>query len=363
MKWLFTADVHVHPHKKSSERLQDCLDALRWIFQTAEDKGVEHVIFCGDLFHDRYNIDVLTYQKTYEVFKEFTDRNDFIVWLLIGNHDMFLAKEWTISSVIPLEGIPSVRVVNKPCVENLGGVPLAFMPYTADPISTLKAIDGSSAKVLAGHCALDGADLNPYARTKSEVLVENDGDMVPVDKSVFKNWEQVFLGHYHASQSIGNVEYIGSPLQLNFGEAFQKKHVILYHPTADLKEYIVNDFSPVHYILKPDELGEYAVKGNFLKVELPEGMTGPDVVDLRKQSLEQLHVKTFETKAPKKTAKQEELTVENAREVLKNEEEIVVKYIEECERQGKLKELGLKKEKLLSMTRKVLEKKPETHDE
>ena len=65
MKILIFSDIHIHPHKKSAERLNHCLEALDWAFDTAKSKGIDKIIFLGDLFHDRQKIDVLAYQKAF----------------------------------------------------------------------------------------------------------------------------------------------------------------------------------------------------------------------------------------------------------------------------------------------------------
>jgi len=374
MKWLITADIHVHHHKKSAERLQDCLDALNWVFQTAVEKSVEHIIVAGDLFYDRFKIDVPTYQKTFEIFKKYTDKHDFGVWLLIGNHDMFMHKEWDISSMVPLSGIPSVTVINKPCVIPIGGVPAAFLPYTSDPIADLAKIEDncSPADILFGHVALDNAVLNPLYNTTSEVQVENDGDMVKVDSGIFEKWKQVFLGHYHAAQTLGsNVEYVGSPLQLSYGEAFQPKHVIIYHPTADIKEYVENDFSPKHFIIRRNEVDKYDVAGNFVKL-LVDGMDEVGLMNTRKEFLEELGAKTFDVKPPDngRGQKDDEVMVENARAILDNEFEIFKRYIEEVEKKDPESLEGLEKDRLMELCQKVIdaarkreEGKDETHEE
>ena len=44
-KILLFADAHVHTHKNSLRRLQQCLDALKWAFQIAADREIELVSF------------------------------------------------------------------------------------------------------------------------------------------------------------------------------------------------------------------------------------------------------------------------------------------------------------------------------
>jgi len=69
-KFLLFSDIHVHPHKKSQDRLRDCLKVLDWVFETAIKKTVDFVLFGGDLLHDRQKIDTLTYVETYKILEK-----------------------------------------------------------------------------------------------------------------------------------------------------------------------------------------------------------------------------------------------------------------------------------------------------
>ena len=166
--------------------------------------------------------------------------------LLLGNHDLWHFQRLDISSVNPLRSIRGVSVIDSPRVEMVGDFQFAFLPYTHDPISDIlllekewkKVADGKR-MVLGGHISVDGAVWNVRHNTVSEVSVEHDGDMVRVGAEVFRRWNRVFLGHYHAAQKLSdNAEYVGSPLQLSFGEAFQEKHLVVYDAEDDSVEYI-----------------------------------------------------------------------------------------------------------------------------
>ena len=70
-KLLIFSDVHIHPHKRSVDRLQDCLNALEWVFKTAEEQSIDHILFLGDLFHNRQRIEILTYHRAFDIFKKY----------------------------------------------------------------------------------------------------------------------------------------------------------------------------------------------------------------------------------------------------------------------------------------------------
>lgn len=350
MKSLIFADIHIHPHKKQVERLQDCLETLEWIFKNAVERNVQNVICVGDLFVDRQKIDILTYQRTFEIFQKYS-RSPFEVYLLVGNHDMWYSDNWDITSLKPLSAIENVHVIEKPCTLPLGvrdvrggqcvlpRVLVSFLPYTDNPLDVLAQLDNNEDfKLLFAHLAVNGAVLNTRAKTRSEEMVEHDGEMVKINCDVFQNWNQVFLGHYHAAQQITpRIEYVGSPLQLSYGEAFDEKHIIVYDHLSHEKEYIINDFSPKHFIHTISEAQDIATlmetseiskepRGGFFKI-LTESLTNPENVDLQKKLLP--YYKEVKVEPFKKRKTEEELeVVEIARSILNDEEKMAEKYID-----------------------------------
>ena len=182
---------------------------------------------------------------------------------------MWFANKTDVSSIYPLSPIKGVRIIRKCETINIGGLDIDFLPFTLNPLKSIETFTNSKSRILCGHIALDGAKLNTFYKTQADVSVEYDGDMVKVDADQFKPWKRVFLGHYHGEQKVGHVEYVGSPLQLNFAEAFQKKHVVELD-TEDLSTtYIEYTFSPHHIIMTEDDLedGRHDFKNSFIKCQ------------------------------------------------------------------------------------------------
>jgi DNA repair exonuclease SbcCD nuclease subunit len=150
--------------------------------------------------------------------------------------------------------------------------------------------------------------------------------MVRVGPDIFKKWDKVFLGHYHAEQKLNEkVEYVGSPLQLSFGEAFQKKHIIIFD-TYDLStEYIENTFSPKHFIIKEDEVEKYPLEKNFIRLEV-EDIASRQMSEIRQNLVESFKVSSLEIK---QIPKKEDHIIKDAKAILYKEEEMIEKYVEQ----------------------------------
>lgn len=358
-KALLFSDLHLHNHKDRVDRLQNCLDALNWVFEQAEKHNCEYIFFLGDLFHERAKIDVKNYLKTFEVFMNhmIRDAANRDLYLLVGNHDMYHRERWDINSIKPLTAIPRCHVIETPQQIILDGLKIDWMPHTDNPVKELNALkdkNGGAGDILLGHMSVHGALLNLCYGTKSDVIVEYDNDMIPVDKEVFEDWKMTFLGHYHGAQMVGNkVEYVGSPLELTFGEAFQEKHLILLDLETLDKTYIVNDFSPKHLIITPKDVTDenYNLNGNFVRVTT-DHMSQKDLVDLKREIAKNYEPLTLDTKPKERKTEDDETVIENAQAVLLNIEEMLEKY-----RNERGVPQGMDAAKLLSIGKRCLVKK------
>lgn len=359
-KALLFSDVHVHAHKDSVDRLQDCLDVLNWVFEESKKHNCEYIFFLGDLFHERAKIDVKNYLKTFEVFMKHMIQNtaNQDMYLLVGNHDMYHKERWDINSVKPLSAIPRVHIVETPQQIILGGRKIDWMPHTDNPVkelNDLKERNNGAGDILLGHMAVHGALLNLSYGTKADVIVEHDNDMVPVDASIFSDWLMTFLGHYHGAQKItDSAEFVGSPLQLNFGESFQDKHIIILDLETLEKTYIQNNFSPKHFLVTPRDIQDenYKLDSNFVRVTVENNMTHKEKIDLKKQLYQNHSFLTLDIKTEEKKIENHEEAMETAQLVMLNIQDFLKEYMIE-----KGVPEGISPERLLAIGNRCLERK------
>lgn len=346
-KVLIFSDIHIHPHKRRTERLEDCLSVLQWVFDQAKSNGVKQIIFGGDLFHDRQKIDVYTYQRTFEVLKRNLSTNDFELYVLLGNHDMWFNEDTSISSVTPMGSLPNIHIVDKPTRITICGSSWDFIPFTHDPMLAVENLSkqAGSMEYCIGHLAIDGAVL--HGSSISDVAIEHDGEMVKVSTGLFKNYKKVFLGHYHSEQRLEpNVEYIGSPLQLSFGEAFQQKHIILFDCSTSEQSYIKNEFSPKHLVLRPDEVEKHDLDKNFIRVVVDD-ISATDLLDMRKDIAKDKTLGSLEIRQQKK--KVDDKALEDAKTIVLREDEMIQQYVDAVGHDG------LDRDKLINVGKMICE--------
>jgi DNA repair exonuclease SbcCD nuclease subunit len=324
---LIFSDLHIHPHKRKDERLEDCLKVLDWVFDVAEENKITNILFGGDLFHDRQKIEVYTYQRAFETLQKRLNTGKFNLYLLLGNHDLWYNEKTSVSSVIPLSALPNVIIISNPERIIIEGSTWDFIPFTHNPIETLNELNQKSGnpEYALGHISVDGALL--HGTQYSDVTVEHDGDMISVGASLFNHYKHTFLGHYHAEQIINNkVEYIGSPLQLSFGEAFQKKHIVIFNGKTGKKKYVENNFSPKHLVIKADEVDKYDLENNFIQIKVDD-ISATDLVSMKKELSDKSKLGSLEIKQNKKYI--DKHVIQDAKAILLKGEEMLSKYVDE----------------------------------
>jgi DNA repair exonuclease SbcCD nuclease subunit len=350
-KVLLFSDLHVHPHKKNYQRVEHCLEVVDWIFDTAKEHEVSEILFGGDLFHDRKAIDVPTYQATFEKFHDLLIRNPHIkLYLLLGNHDIWLNEKSTISSVFPFSALPGVTVISNPQRLEIAGTNWDFIPFTHNPVETLSELSKLPGKpqYALGHIAVNNAIL--HGRTFSEnISIEHDGDMMKVDSAIFSNYKRTFLGHYHVAQVLDyKVEYIGSPLELNFGEAGEEKHIIVFNCDSNNCNYIENNFSPKHRKEQVTNVDDFLkntddLKNGFVKIVYdPTTVDTVDALRLRREIESMGECLSFEL-VPKKI-EIDKHQIEDASSILNQEKMTLSRYVDQVGDKGldrdKLIEIG-----------------------
>lgn len=233
MRLLFFSDIHMHNWTQFARtlpgglnsRLNDQLGVILDLSEEAQKRSVDAVLFLGDLFHSRVRVDVDVFFHTWEMIQGNLAPSVPEVVMLVGNHDQN-TKDGTVHSLAPFQSIGNVRVVDQPTRFTLGTLQVTAIPFLED----LKEFEALAQKtepcdLFLFHQGLDEATVGAYEVTiKGEVPVAS----LPVDRA-----RLCLGGHYHKHQWVRkNVAYIGSPLQLDFGERNEEKG-FLYVDTAD----------------------------------------------------------------------------------------------------------------------------------
>ncbi|MFN3267416.1 MAG: exonuclease SbcCD subunit D, partial [Deinococcales bacterium] len=253
MRLLHTADWHAGRTLRGIERTSEIRAALHEIRQIAQHQKVDAVLVAGDIF-DIPNPSAEAESAVYEFFLELGLPSVVIA----GNHD----SPQRLESVAGLLARVKARVLGavRPDIQALeleleaGKLVVAGLPFLSER-RLIKAADllaapdmgkwrqkyrdgmrffinrisqgfrADAVNILMLHTTLDGGVLS---HSEHEFYVGNSYSLDP--QSFPSSAQYVALGHLHKPQELGEappVQYSGSIIQLDFGEAGEQKRVNL----------------------------------------------------------------------------------------------------------------------------------------
>lgn len=202
------SDLHM---KEATESV--AWEALAAVEAAALADEDHHVIFCGDFWHLRYQVNVRLLDQVHEMLTRWIAAG-LEVDLIPGNHDQV-----TIGGVNALSVLarPGVEIWTEPGVQQVADRRWhGFVPYRKDLGEQQDALDavraelqvrGARFPVIFGHFAVRGAMMNSGIQDRAGLEVQ-----VPLG-------ELLVLGHYHMPHWVGDrVVYVGSTHQHSFGE-------------------------------------------------------------------------------------------------------------------------------------------------
>jgi DNA repair exonuclease SbcCD nuclease subunit len=246
-KILFYSDIHFNLYREFSDGEGGCLDRIlevqRAIINYAVEHGIRHLVFLGDWFHNRSNLNVMVLQKSLELMYQ-TLRMDIKFYFLVGNHDQYDSKG-TYHSLYPFKLLGVV--VDAPGYVNVGGRVIGFIPYHVGRDQFMQNVESL-------------VDYEPLS-----VLCLHQGVKEAELPNGMKAWDEQFLsvrdlpshlpivsGHIHRTQLVENLLYVGAPLQHSFGDSGDHRGWYVMDEDGEF-EFVENTFSPRFHKLEMRE--------------------------------------------------------------------------------------------------------------
>lgn len=215
MKFLKSGDIHLKAfaneptYKGLPESLYYNMSALTNMANYAIEKHINNIVFSGDLFHTKSIIHSLAQALLLDFLRKY---KDIYFYIMDGNHDMSSKSGDGVSALKCCDNEENVITIHKSIeIDNIW-----FVPW--DPKNMYQDIkNGSPHKVpyLISHLGLNEGKLNSGISIISDIGLKD-----------LKQYKRVFLSHYHAAQEIENVMYVGSLIQLDWGEKNEEKRFL-----------------------------------------------------------------------------------------------------------------------------------------
>jgi len=202
--------------------LRNCIDS---ILITCKERKVDKLVVAGDILHGKSIIYALAQSVLIDLFGTHQDIEFF---LIDGNHDLSGRGKDAVSALRGLSGRSNVNLISR-VAEHWGQNGISFVPYSHDMVDLIKK---GSSKYLISHFGLNEATLSSGVSIVSDLKL-ND---------LIGKYQYVLLGHYHKPQEIEGKDiklcYVGSPVQLDWGEKHEEKRFLIIDTDNDTIESI-----------------------------------------------------------------------------------------------------------------------------
>ena len=245
------SDIHIGLGQDSAMWHDIVLDFARWAAKEYIKVGINDIIIPGDIFHNRNEISVNTVAVATEFFEIL---KDFRLFISVGNHDSYYKDRSDINSISILKGWKNIIIVDKePIVIEAGDKTISLIPWGTD------IVDIPNTDICFGHFEINSFYMNSF-KTCDHGLES---------KSLLNAAPLVISGHFHKKDhrkyKDGEIVYVGSPYQHNFGDCGDSRGIYILNIKTNEFEYIENIVSPKHIKVYLSKLKNGEQNSNFLK--------------------------------------------------------------------------------------------------
>lgn len=292
------SDIHIGLYQDSPIWHDICLEFAEKVSSFYKKEKIKDIIIPGDIFHNRSEISV----KTIHTAKLFFDYfKDFNIIISAGNHDSFFKEKSDINSISIFDGWSNMTIVDKTPVvlTTKGKKTVSFIPWGTN------CSDIPKTDVCFGHFEINTFYMNTYRACEKGEESKN-----LLNKSNF-----IVSGHFHKKDhrkyEKGQILYLGSPYQHNFGDYGDDRGYYIIDLDNDSFNFYQNDFSPKFVKLKSDCLEnknlENDIKNNFVSLSIDSSIEDEKINKIlnKIQSFSPNDIKTEYIDTSEKTKTQE----------------------------------------------------------
>lgn len=240
---LLTSDLHLDAHSSAEYRW----GIFPWLNEQIREEKVKSVRILGDLTDKKDNHGA---ELVNRVVRAVAGIECDDVKILAGNHDWLREGHEFFRFLNCLPNVEFITDVRED--QDVRGQPTLYLPYTRSPAKAWAGLDLSHYKFVMLH------QTAPGSKASNGQLME--GEELPDLSAAGK----VYSGDIHVPQTVGCIEYVGSPYHVHFGDDFKARCVLLerggkatdlYMPSPKrvavraasletLQEYLVSKTSP-----------------------------------------------------------------------------------------------------------------------
>ena len=230
-------------------------------FPYCKENDIKLVFQLGDLFDRRKFINFNSLSECKRYFFDELENNNIQLITLLGNHDIYWKESLQVSSSgLILGEYQNILLIDEPFTYTIAGTTIDLIPWicTENETDVFKFIDNSKSDLCFGHFEIAGFPM--YRGMTAEEGLSHD---------MFAKYERVLSGHYHTRSKAENIEYIGTPYEMTWQDAYDPRGFSVFDTETRELEFVQNPFT-IHTKLTYDDSQEVEMpidlKDKYVKV-------------------------------------------------------------------------------------------------
>ncbi len=284
MNILMISDIHLGVKNNSDFFVNVTRDFFNnQVIPTIDQHDIDELWILGDLFDDKFITGVLVYNVAIGIIRKLLWKYKKLkIKILIGNHDIYYKNSLKVTSLKMLDKISKrVEIINEITEYNIDGCSCVAIPWLingSDNWNKFKQITSEyeESGLIQYDLCVGHFEINGFEKIKG--VVEKDG----LTQSMFKAFGDVFSGHFHIRNKLGNIQYLGCPYELTWNDYGTEKGMTIYNTDTRKSTFIKNNKSPQHKHIKlssvvQDETLLDHANNNMVRFHLDESIDESDL--------------------------------------------------------------------------------------
>jgi DNA repair exonuclease SbcCD nuclease subunit len=274
-KLAVVGDLHFGIRNNSQQYLRYQSEWIENELKRITDKNkCDSVFFLGDVLDNRTSLSPLIMKEVRRLFKRLTEtyKN---VFVLLGNHDIYYRSSRDVHSLEFLEDQGVVLFENISEITFNDDKRCLILPWVTrdDELHVQDLLVNNKYDYCFGHL-----EINNFEMIKG--VVERDG----MRQDLFENVGKVYSGHFHLRRKSGNIDYVGTPYELDWGDIGEDKGVTVLTIKTNKEKFVKTEDAPVHIRIqskntKLEDLTPDIISDNFIQLKFHDGISEVERID------------------------------------------------------------------------------------
>jgi DNA repair exonuclease SbcCD nuclease subunit len=234
-------------------------------FPYLKENNIKNIIHLGDYYDHRKWVNFKALNENRKMFLDPLKESGITMDIIPGNHDVYYRSTNELCSLKELLGYytSNINIIMKPRVLDYDGCSIALVPWINDNnyADSMKFLKSCKSTIVGGHFELKDFEMMRGVKSTHGM------DMKPL-----KRFELVFSGHFHTKSNNGNILYLGSQLEFNWGDFNDKKAFHIFDTETRTLTPVYNPHTMFAKIVYNDEKHDYKrynydqLKDKFVKI-------------------------------------------------------------------------------------------------